>query len=98
MEEAHEEINQAIPLLQQLEELEKERKMATSSLIPANLQTQSNLLDQLLDRYEFLQNDTDINGLRVKRIGKQFLQHAKKAGLHDILEAKKKDMRWKFDW
>ncbi len=98
LQEAHQEINAALPLLDQLEELEKERRIAREALAPVNLQSQSPILDNLLDRYEFLQNDTDINGLRVKKIAQQFLDNAKKAEQHDLLEAKKKDMRWKFDW
>ncbi len=81
-----------------LEELEKERQVARESVIPINLEAQAKVLDILLQRYEFYQNDVDINGIRVKQIAREFLKRAKQAGLKDLVNEKKKDMKWQFDW
>src|SRR3989344_3788106 len=67
--------------LQKLEELEKEREVATHSVLLVNLEAQAKVLDKLLQRYEFFQNDIDINGLRMKEVGRSLLLHAEKAGL-----------------
>lgn len=87
-----------IPDLQKLEELEKEREVATEGLLQVNLDAQAKLLDGILERYEFLQNDADINGIRVKQIASRLLEQAQQAGMHDLISEKKKDMRWKFNW
>ena len=54
--------------LQKLEELEKERRVAEEGIVQVNLETQAKILDHLLERYQFFQNDADINGIRVKQI------------------------------
>ena len=91
-------VKQIQPLLAKLEELEKERQVASSSILPVNLKAQVKLMDDLLQQYEFFQNDVDINGIRVKRMARQLLEHARKAGLDDLVHEKKKDMKWTFDW
>ena len=85
-----------LPLFKQLEELEKERQVASSSLIPTNLHTQEEALDKLLDQYEFLQNDVDINGIRLKRIAEEFLHNLGKADLKELQREKKQ--KWKLFW
>ena len=85
-----------LPLFKQLEELEKERQVASSSLIPTNLHTQEEVLDKLLDQYEFLQNDVDINGIRLKRIAEEFLHNLGKADLKELQREKKQ--KWKLFW
>lgn len=84
--------------LKKLEELEKEREVANEGLRQINLESQAKILDNLLERYQFFQNDADINGIRVKQIASQFLNHAEEAGLKDLVHKKKKDMKWNFDW
>ncbi len=91
-------VRQLQPLLAKLEELERERQVASASILPVNLQAQAEIMDKLLQHYEFFQNDGDINGIRVKRMGQALLQHARKAGLDDLVHEKKKDMKWTFDW
>ncbi len=81
-----------------LEELEKEREVARESIVIVNLQAQGKVFDQLIDEYEVLQNDIDINGLRLKMICKEYLKHAQKAGMHQLVEEKKRSDRWKFQW
>ncbi|MEK6950476.1 MAG: hypothetical protein AABX13_02010 [Nanoarchaeota archaeon] len=84
--------------LQQLEELEKERQVARESVVPVNLEAQARILDTILQRYEFYQNDVDINGIRVKQVAREFLKKARHAGLKELVNEKKKDMKWQFDW
>jgi hypothetical protein len=85
-------------LLLSLEELEKERKIAKESIIAVNLESQAKVLDTLIERYEFFQNDVDINGLRIKKIASMFLKNAEKAGMKDLVKSKNQDMRWRFLW
>ena len=98
LEEANYDIKNILPELKKLEELEKERKVADSGVVHINLEAQASILDGLLEKYEFFQNDVDINGLRLKAIANQFLRNAKSAGLKDLVKEKKEDKRWKFFW
>ena len=86
------------PLLFQLEELEKERLVAKPGIVKLNLEAQSDVFEKLLDRYEFFQDDVDINGLRVKQLSRDFLEHAKKAGLKELVQEKLKTQKWKWGW
>lgn len=98
LKEAPRESKALLPELQKLEELERERQVARESVIPINLEAQAKILDNLLQRYEYYQNDVDINGIRVKQMAREFLKKAKLAGLKDLVNEKKKDMKWQFDW
>lgn len=84
--------------LKKLQELEQERQVANSGILQINLETQAEVLEKLLDRYEFFQNDVAISGLRMKRVAQQFLQHAQEAGLKDLVKEKKKKLKWRFLW
>jgi hypothetical protein len=84
--------------LNKLEELEKERKVASAGIVQVNLETQAKVIDKILERYEFFQNDVDINGQRVKIIVNQFLKKAEKAGLKDLVNNKKQKPRWQGKW
>lgn len=84
--------------LKKLKELEQEYNVARASIIPINLKTQEKILDKLIEKYEFFQNDTDVNGLRVKMIAEEFLKRAEKAGMKELVEDKKKSDKWKFQW
>jgi len=84
--------------LQKLEDLEKEREVASKKLMTVNLEAQEELLDKIIQRYEFFQNDVDINGLRVKQVAEEFLNHASRENLKRIVSEKKKDPRWRFQW
>ncbi|MBS3120800.1 hypothetical protein J4420_03725 [Candidatus Woesearchaeota archaeon] len=98
LQDTKDDVKQLKPLLEKLEELEKERQVASSGLLHVNLEAQAEVLDKLLQRYEFFQNDADVNGMRVKRIAQEWLKHAQKAGLKDLVQKKKKDLKWHFDW
>jgi len=97
LEDVHLEVKAIKPLLKELEELEKEREVASKSkkIVKINLETQAEVIDKLLDKYEFFQDDADINGIRVKRIADEFLRNAGKEGLGDLVKAKKKDLKWR---
>ncbi|MDO8511297.1 MAG: hypothetical protein Q7S55_03965 [Nanoarchaeota archaeon] len=84
--------------LKKLKELEKEYEVASSGILHVNLETQAKLLDKLLERYGFFQDDVDVNGLRVKMIAAEFLKRIKAAGMTDLVRQKEKDMRWKMLW
>jgi len=84
--------------LEKLRELEKERLVARTGIIHINIETQAKILDQLLKRYEFLENDTSINGIRLKYITNELLKQAKKNGLTDLVKKKKDDPHWQFQW
>ena len=81
-----------------LEELEKERQTASSTLTETNLKAQGNILDDLLKRYESFNTDTSINGIRLKMIADEWLKLAKKEGLAQLAKEKKKKEYWSFDW
>ena len=89
---------QIILLLEKLQELEKEREVARPGIVHINLETQAEVLDKLLQRYEFFQNDADINGLRLRQIAQHFLNLAQKEGLKDLVKEKKRDLKWRFGW
>ena len=98
LEEINYDVKSLLPELKKLMELEKERKVTGSEITHINLETQASVLDHLLEKYEFFQNDVDINGLRLKAIADQFLRNARKAGMKDLVKEKKEDKRWKFFW
>jgi len=84
--------------LKKLKELEQEHHVASSGLLHINLETQAKILDKLLERYGFFQNDVDVNGLRMKMIAAEFLKRSKKAGMDDLVRQKEKDKRWMMMW
>jgi len=94
LDDVHHEIDTVKSSLKELKELEKEREVATEGLIKVNLSTQAEIIDKILTQYEFFQNDTDINGIRIKRIAKTFLENSKKAGLNDLVKQKSIDKKW----
>lgn len=95
-EDINDDAKVVLPHLERLHELEKERVIAKEGLTPVNLETQAKVIDKLLERYEFFQNDVDVNGIRIKGIAVAFLKHAEKAGLRDLAKEKRQDIHWKF--
>lgn len=83
--------------LAKLEELEKERQVTREGILQVNLDAQAKLLDKILQRYGFFQDDVDINGIRIKEIARNLLKEAEKAGMKDLVEQKKNDPQWKSD-
>ena len=98
LNDIHYDVKSLLPELQKLKDLETERKVASDGIIHINLETQAGVLDTLLEKYEFFQNDADINNLRLKAVAKQFLLNAKSAGLKDLAKEKQQDKRWKSFW
>ncbi len=98
LDELHYDAKELLTQLKKLKELEKEYHVASSGIIHVNLESQAKLLDKILERYEFFENDVDINGLRVKSIAAEFLRRANKAGMTDLVKQKGKDARWKMLW
>lgn len=94
LQEMHPDVRELITKLQELEELEKEREVAQSGVLQVNLETQAKVLDEILKKYSFFQNDVDINGARLAQVSRELLRKAEKAGLHDLVREKKKDMKW----
>ena len=98
LSELHMDVKAILKELTELEELEKERMVAKSGIVHVNLETQVRVFDILLERYEFFENDVDINGLRLKRIAGEYLKHAQRAGLTDLVAEKKENAKWHFLW
>lgn len=87
-----------LPELKKLEELEKESHVARPSLLAINLEMQAKIIEKVIDAYEALENDVDINGIRVKRIVHEFLKRAQSAGLSELVQEKKKSIKWQCKW
>jgi hypothetical protein len=81
--------------LNELQNLEQEREVAQSGALHINIETQIKVLDKLLKDYDDFQNDTGINGLRLRIVAKEILKLAEKVGLKDLVNEKKKDFLWK---
>ena len=75
-------------------DLEKERKVANSGLLQINLQTQGDMLDPLLEDFEAFEDDVVIQGIRLKRIAREWTRLALKAGMKDAVKNKKKKIAW----
>lgn len=97
LQDLKEEVKPLIKQLQKLEELEKEYEVGQEEVRLINLEAQAQVLDQILQRYEFLQDDIDINAIRVKQISKEFLRRAQQAGLKDLVAEKKQDRKWRVE-
>ncbi len=91
-------VKKLLPELEKLKELEKERLVAEEGLLQINLETQIKTLENVLINYESLQNDTDINRIRMKKVTQFLLKNCSNAGLKDLVKEKKKDRSWKFNW
>jgi len=91
-------VKKLLPELEKLKELEKERLVAEEGLLQINLETQIKTLENILISYESLQNDTDINRIRIKKVTQFLLKNCSNAGLKDLVKEKKRDRSWKFNW
>lgn len=98
LQEIKNDVKSLIPELKKMEMLEEERQVASSGIIHVNINTQAKILDGILERYGFFQSDTDVNGLRLQSIAVNLLEYADQAGMKDLVEKKRKDHRWKFQW
>lgn len=98
LQEIHLDTEKLLKKMKKLKELETERTFANSGLLHVNLQTQAELFDDLLRDYESFQDDASISSIRVQHVVKEFLKHAKKAGMKDLVAQKKKDSQWRREW
>ena len=98
LEELPKESKVLLKQLRELEELEKERQVGRAGVAQVNIETQAELLDKILERYQFFQNDIDINSVRLRQVTGELLRHAEREGLRELVEEKKNDPTWKFDW
>lgn len=87
-----------LAFLEEFEELEKEREVATPGILHVNLQRQTEVMDKLLEHYSFFEDDVAINGIRVKEMAKKLLKHAEHAGMHDLVKEKKENPHWQGKW
>ena len=91
-------VKSLVPELEKLQELVKERSVAKEGLLQVNLEAQGKILENILQRYQSLEDDTSVNAIRVKKVAQQFLEDCEKAGLKDYVNEKKKDLKWKLRW
>ncbi len=89
------EVKQLIEKLEKLAERVKEGKIIKAELSEDNLKEQIKLLDEILKEYNFFEDDVDVNGLRLKKIGREFLREAKEKGIKELIKEKKRDINWK---
>ena len=92
-----EEINvkELIKKVEKLKCMVHDAKVIHQELQKDNLEKQIEQLDEVLTFYDFLQNDADINGLRLRKIGQDLLRKGNQAGLKELVRAKKKDLKWR---
>ncbi|MAG61119.1 hypothetical protein CL619_05000 [archaeon] len=98
LKEVHLDTEKLLKQMKKLQDLEKERTIASEGLLHVNLQAQAELFDSLLRDYESFQDDTSISSIRVQHVAKEFLKYAKKAGMKDLVKEKKKDQQWRREW
>lgn len=88
-------VKELIKKVEKLKCMVHDAKVIHQDLKTENLQKQIQQLDEVLTYYDFLQNDADINGLRLRKIGQELLRKADQAGLKDLVKEKKKDLKWR---
>ena len=99
LKDTHHDTGSLLKLFARLRELRKEAAQLTDEHARrGNLRAQIELFDELLLRYEGYDQDVEINGIRVKRIARQFIEEARDAKLYTLLDKIKKDPQWVFDW
>lgn len=77
--------------------LKKEK--ASHKELADNIKKQIEKYDQIIQAYEMHEDDTDVNGLRVKKIAKSIQRKAVKYKIpRKWINYMKKDMKWNFNW
>jgi len=89
------EVKELVKKLGTLKSMVKEEGVVKEELSVKNLKEQIKLLDGILQGYGFLEDDVDINGLRLRKVGKELLRKAKDKGMDELVKEKKKDMKWR---
>jgi 5'-deoxynucleotidase YfbR-like HD superfamily hydrolase len=99
LNDTHYDVEELLKLFKHLVVLRNDFKIITDeSAKKENLKKQIELYDELLVRYEYYDHDVEINGIRVKKIAKQFLRQAKSNKLYSLYDKIRKEPRWFFDW
>ena len=99
LQDVHYDVDELLKLFTQLQKLRDEAGVLTDErAVKENLRRQIELYDRLFLRYEYYDQDADINGIRVKNIAKQYLDDASRHKLYELSEKMKKESRWYFDW
>jgi len=88
-------VHRLVNKLEKMKEIVKEERVVGEELKSENLVKQIKLFDEVLHRYDFFENDVDINGLRLKKIGKELLRKAETRRMKELVKEKKKDMKWR---
>ena len=88
-------VNELVNKLERMKDIVREEGVVEEGLKVENVERQIELLDEILQAYNFFQNDADINGLRLKKIGKELLRKAKEGGMVDLVKEKKNDIKWR---
>ena len=88
-------VKELIKKIEKLKCMVHDAKVIHEELKTENLEKQIKQLDEVLTFYDFFQNDADINGLRLRKIGKDLLRKGQRAGLKSMVKEKKKDMKWR---
>lgn len=76
-------------------ELAREEKIIGTELKEDNLKKQIELLGEILAKYEFLEDDMDLNGIRLRQVGRELLRKAEEKGLKELVKEKKRDIKWR---
>lgn len=78
-----------------MKEMAREEKVIEEGLKAENLKKQIALFEEILQKYSFLENDVDVNGLRLKKIGEELLRKAEERGLGDLVKEIRKKGQWR---
>ncbi|MBR9683260.1 hypothetical protein GOV03_01850 [Candidatus Woesearchaeota archaeon] len=81
--------------LETMKSMVKEEGIVEDGLKTDNLSKQIKQLDGILQAYSFLEIDVNINGLRLRKVGKELLRKASESGMKDVVKEKQKDMKWR---
>ena len=86
-------VKELVMKLEKMREMVKEEGVVGEDLKKENLETQLKIFDEILQKYNFFQNDADINGERLKKIGRELLQKAEATGID--VKTKKESLNWR---
>lgn len=99
IEELHYDSEKLLKLLKELQSLRKDAAvLSDEQALAENLRKQIDTYDNLLLRYEYFEQDADINGIRVKNVARHLMEKAKEKKLYTVIDKIKKESRWMFDW
>ena len=75
--------------------MREEERVVNGELMEMNLKRQLVDYEKILQEYDFLQNDVDINGIRLKKIAKELLKKAGQSGMDHLAKEKSKNFLWR---